>query len=50
MFDLKELWKENVDILEWHVKLLNEFITFLEVLRSEIKLVYMWKEFRDVQM
>ncbi len=48
--ELQDLWKESLQYLELHTKLLNEIIDFIQISRPSPKLAYGWKELREAQI
>jgi len=47
---LEELWKNTVETVEKHIKLVQEIIDILQTPEyEELKFVYSWKEFKEAQ-
>jgi small-conductance mechanosensitive channel len=50
IIDCQELWKEITENTQARLKLLDDYIEFLQSRRPEPKPAYLWKEFRDLQI
>jgi len=50
ILDIQELWQEIIERLDQHSKLVKEIIEYLQAKKEDLKPVYSWKDFKDLQI